>query len=158
MNQSKPIISALALMLTATMAEAQTAVVPAGGEAIGQAGSVTYTIGQPFAGFAGNENGSINIGVQQPYIIGVVPPPDGIAELQAEFAVYPNPTTDAVTVTTTESDSYSYELLAETGAVVKKDDFDESCLVEMSAFVPSTYMLRISNKKGQMKVFRIVKQ
>ncbi len=158
MRKTKSIIPVMALMLSASLAQAQTATVAAGGEATGEAGSVSYTIGQPFAGFAGNENGSINIGVQQPYIIGVVPPPDGIAELQADFAVYPNPTTDVVTVSTPVSDEYTFELLSEAGAIVKKGDFDESCKVEMSAFVQSTYMLRISNKKGQMKVFRIIKQ
>lgn len=158
MRKTKSIIPVVALMLSASLAQAQTATVAAGGEATGEAGSVSYTIGQAVAGFSAGESGSVTIGVQQPYIIKQETPPDGVAELQAEFKVFPNPTTDAVSVVTNESDDYSFELVTEAGAIVKKGDFDESCLVEMSAFVPSTYMLRISNKKGQMKVFRIVKQ
>lgn len=158
MNQPKTLISTLALLLTVATVQAQSALTTAGGEASGEAGSASYTIGQAVAGFTLSDGGSLTAGVQQPYIIKQETPPDGVAELQAEFKVFPNPTTDAVSVVTNESDDYSFELVTEAGAIVKKGDFDESCLVEMSAFVQSTYMLRISNKKGQMKVFRIIKQ
>lgn len=158
MNQPKTLISTLTLLLSVATVQAQNALTTAGGEASSEAGTVSYTIGQAAASYALSDGGSLTAGVQQSYIIKQVAPPDGVAELQAEFKVYPNPTTDAVSVTTTDSDDYSFELHTEAGAIVKKGDFDESCMVEMSAFVPSTYMLRISNKKGQMKVFRIVKQ
>ena len=80
------------LLLFITAAKAQDNSVTSGGDASGADGSVAFSIGQVFYGYAVDFDGnSINEGVQQPYIVDVV---TSILTENVEIELFPNPTTD----------------------------------------------------------------
>ena len=81
------------LFCIAGIVAAQSAVVPVGGDAQGNGGSVSYTVGQIAVQTVTNSNGSITIveGVQQPYEIQTVGV-DAYPQIALDAVVYPNPT------------------------------------------------------------------
>ena len=81
------------LFCIAGIVAAQSAVVPVGGDAQGNGGSVSYTVGQIAVQTVTNSNGSITIveGVQQPYKIQTVGV-DAYPQIALDAVVYPNPT------------------------------------------------------------------
>ncbi len=72
---------------------AQSAIVPVGGDAQGNGGSVSYTVGQIAVQTAANSDGSVTVaeGVQQPYEIMTVGV-DDYPQIALDAKVYPNPT------------------------------------------------------------------
>lgn len=72
---------------------AQSAIVPVGGDAQGNGGSVSYTVGQIAVQTAANSDGSVSVaeGVQQPYEIMTVGV-DDYPQIALDAKVYPNPT------------------------------------------------------------------
>ena len=81
------------LFCIAGIVAAQSAVVSVGGDAQGNGGSVSYTVGQIAVQTVTNSNGSITIveGVQQPYEIQTVGV-DAYPQIALDAVVYPNPT------------------------------------------------------------------
>ena len=81
------------LFCIAGIVAAQSAVVSVGGDAQGNGGSVSYTVGQLAVESAANSNGSITVleGVQQPYEIMTVGV-DDYPQIALDAVVYPNPT------------------------------------------------------------------
>ena len=67
----------------------QSNTVSAGGDADGDNGSISYSIGQVVYTSAQGSNGNVNQGVQQPYDVGVV---TGIEEAGINLSVFTNPT------------------------------------------------------------------
>ena len=89
----KKIYSLIFILLGVTAAFAQSAIVPVGGDARNNNGSVSYTVGQIAVQYSANNDGSITVleGVQQPYeimTIGV----DEYPQIVLNAVVYPNPT------------------------------------------------------------------
>ena len=89
----KKVALLLVFGLSAAFMYAQSALVPVGGDAQSNTGSVSYTVGQVAASTASNNNGSISVaeGVQQPYEIMTV----GVNHypgITLNAKVYPNPT------------------------------------------------------------------
>ena len=72
---------------------AQSAIIPLGGDAQSNNGSVSYTVGQIAVQTSVNSNGSISVteGVQQPYEIQTVGV-DNYPQISLNAVVYPNPT------------------------------------------------------------------
>ena len=76
-----------------TAVYAQSAIVPVGGDAQSNSGSVSYTVGQIAVQTTTNSNSSISVaeGVQQPYEIMTVGV-DDYPQIALNAVVYPNPT------------------------------------------------------------------
>lgn len=146
------------LFLSLLMSNAQSALVSAGGEASSEGGDVNYAIGQTFANYSSSEAGSVAAGVQQAYEISPVAPADGVEELKIEVSVFPNPTADVLNISVTDKTELNYELAFTSGVVVAKGKFKESKELLMENYVPSTYMLRLFDKNGKTKIFRIIKK
>ena len=91
MEKNILLFSFLFLMVTGIFA--QSAIVPVGGNAQSNSGSVSYTVGQIAVQTVNSENGSVSVaeGVQQPYEILTVGV-DDYPQIVLNAVVYPNPT------------------------------------------------------------------
>ena len=142
--------------LIGAKANAQTAVATAGGEA----GTMSYTVGQIAVEPSVSDKGSLTPGVQQAYEITIV---DGIAETQIslEAAVYPNPTADWLTLTVADNDvaNLRYTLLDANGRTIATDNItDAQTAIDMGRLTPAMYLLRVDDGAKSVKTFRIVKK
>ena len=150
------LIPAFALLACAANCQAQTAVVAAGGEA----GTMSFTVGQIAVEPAESATGSLTPGVQQAYQITVV---DGIAETQIslEAAVYPNPTADWLTlrVDDTNAANLRYTLTDANGRNIAAADIaDAQTAIDMANLAQGIYFLRVDNGESPLKTFKIVKK
>ena len=138
--------------LIGAKANGQTAVVTAGGEA----GTVSYTVGQTFVDVAVSDKGSVTPGVQQAYEITII---DGVDDRQVtlEAAVYPNPVTDRLVLRVDDTD-LRYSLTDANGRAIAADNIiDVQTSIEMSNLAQGVYFLRVDNGKNMVKTFKIVK-
>ncbi len=138
--------------LIGAKANAQTAVATAGGEA----GTVSYTVGQTFVDVAVSDKGSVTPGVQQAYEITII---DGVDDRQVtlEAAVYPNPVTDRLVLRVDDTD-LRYSLTDVNGRAIAADNIiDVQTSIEMSNLAQGVYFLRVDNGKNMVKTFKIVK-
>ena len=138
--------------LIGAKADAQTAVATAGGEA----GTVSYTVGQTFVDVAVSDKGSLTPGVQQAYEITII---DGVDDRQVtlEAAVDPNPGTDRLVLRVDDTD-LRYSLTDVNGRAIAADNIiDVQTSIEMGNLAHGVYFLRVDNGKNMVKTFKIVK-
>ena len=155
MTEKRRILAVAAVLFCASAATAQTTVATSGGEA----GTVSFTVGQPFYETATSDAGSLAAGVQQAYTISVV---DGIenTQISLEAEVYPNPVTDRLNLRVVDaSDSALHYTLPDTnGRTLEIDDIQDALsAIDMSQFVQGVYFLRVDNGERVVKTFKIVK-
>ena len=82
----------LLFVLSASVLFAQNAVTVSGGEANGNSGSVSYSIGQTFYSTNVGSNGQVSEGVQQPYEIYDVTEVQSTISDVISLSAFPNPT------------------------------------------------------------------
>ena len=153
-KEVRKLIPAMALFLSATAANAQTAVTTAGGEA----GTLSYTVGQPFYEAATTDAGSLTPGVQQAYVITTVEV--GVPETAASLTLeaYPNPTPDNLTLRCEANAALRYTLTDANGRTLLAGDTNSDLTtIGMSQFTPGIYLLRVDDGNVMVKTFRIVK-
>lgn len=157
--QSKAIITILLFFLFISLSYSQEAVIPAGGNAIGSSGSVSYTIGQIGYTTDVTTNYSMAAGVQQPFEISVL----SVDETLFSYAlkVYPNPTTDALIL---DIKDFSAGNLTYTVS-----DIDGRFLSQQKITVPQTainfvqlpngvYFIKVDLQGKNIKTFKIIKK
>jgi len=153
MKLTIPITVAM-LLISSVAANAQTTVATAGGEA----GSISYTVGQPFTEPATSESGSIAPGVQQAFVITAVEV--GIGEIAdaVTLEAYPNPVSDRLTLSAACDASLRYTLTDANGRVLLTDNVSsDQTTIGMSQYAPAVYLLRVADGETIVKTFRIVK-
>ena len=158
-RKAQKLILAIALLVGAVHSQAQTAVATAGGEA----GTMSYTVGQPFVEPTISDAGSFTLGVQQAYQIAVVEVgvPEFATALTLEAAVYPNPVTDRLTLCVSDIESFTlrYTLTDANGRVLAAADIAKAHIaIEMGGFVQGVYFLRVTEGETLVKTFKIVKK
>jgi hypothetical protein len=138
---------------------AQESIPVSGGNAIGSGGSVSYSIGQIVYTTNTGINGSVAQGVQQPYEISVI----GIEEtigIILFYQVYPNPTTDFLTLKVENYDKWDllYRLFDNNGRLLesKRITSTETDL-DMTNYVAGIYFLKVLNKHREVRTFKIIK-
>ena len=155
----KTIVFFFALWMMAMQTiEAQSDVVPMGGTATGDGGTVTYTIGQ-IAVQSYEESGVIiSEGVQQPYeiqIIGI----DNYPGITLNAVVFPNPTNGNVQLTmNNEQSEGEVKVFDMNGKLlfVKKIE-GENTEIPMSELAAGTYFVNVVSEKQVLKTFKVVK-
>ena len=143
---------------------AQETITTTGGEATGNAGSVSYTIGQIAVQTVSNGNASIAEGVQQPYEIQTVGV-DNYPNITLNAMVYPNPTADRLTLAVganlVGANSYSplqAILFTTNGQPLQTVTVaGEHTVVDMTNVAAGTYYLRVTDGKQTLKTFKVVK-
>ncbi len=157
MKQKKTFMSIAFLLLGLGGLHAQESPTAAGGEATGTGGTASYSVGQVVYTTATGTNGSVAQGVQQPYEISTTV---GINEtsINLEMSVYPNPTTDYLTLKVEDNFNLSYQLYDLQGKVIEnKKVTADNTTIKMKALPKATYFLMVTDNKNTVKTFKIIK-
>ena len=148
----------LAMLLVSFGLQAQVSVNAAGGNVMGDGGSVSFSVGQvTFSANAGT-NGSVTQGVQQPYEISVLSVA-GQAE-NISLSVYPNPSTDYLYLTASDEISgLSYQLFDMNGRLLKSEKIvGNQTNINMQGLVSATYFVKVNQGNKTVKSFKIIKK
>jgi hypothetical protein len=141
---------------------AQTSINTTGGVASGSGGNVSYSLGQLVYTTNTGSNGSVTQGVHQAYEISVVTAVESAIAIR--LSVYPNPTTDYLTLevdaSTLESDQQlSYQLLDINGILLLNAKITGcQTSIMMSNLATATYFVKITNGDKDVKTFKILKK
>jgi hypothetical protein len=157
MKHKKTITSIAFLLLGLGGLYAQESPTTAGGEATGTGGTASYSVGQVVYTTATGTNGSVAQGVQQPYEISTTV---GIKEtaITLELSVYPNPTTDYLTLKVEDNTELNYQLYDLQGKVIEnKKVTANSTTIKMEALPKAIYFLNITKNNRIVKTFKIIK-
>lgn len=135
-------------------------IITSGGNINGSDGSVAYSLGQMVFNHYISNSGSILEGLQQPleiYFTGFNQP-----QLQVETLVYPNPADDYIILKIKQEvllQNLQYDFYDINGRLLQNGLIkDEQTVVQLQNLPPSSYLLKISNKKSQSKTYKIIKK
>ena len=160
----KKILLIAGAMVLIMMGYAQETITTTGGEATGNAGSVSFTIGQIAVQTAANGNASIAEGVQQPYEIQTVGV-DNYPQLTLDAKVYPNPTADRLILSFCSSVVETHGRASLQAALFNNNGQHIRTLnvtgvqtdIDMTDLSSGTYYLRVTDGKQTLKTFKVVK-
>jgi hypothetical protein len=148
-------------MAISTAMIAQQQLVPAGGNAAGSTGTISYTLGQPLLMQVSGQGVSLTGGVQQPFEISVV---SGLKDPRFEqmaLTVFPNPVQQKLVLSYHEviAGTLSYSLYNLQGELIVNGKVQQSNTEIIVDHLPSsTYLLRITEGNREVKTFRIIKK
>jgi len=159
------IIGMLFLGLGLSGLNAQEVITSGGGNASGNGGSASYSIGQVVYATNNGTNGSVAQGVQQPFEISIVTGIEEAKGITLQFLVYPNPTTGILILKIAGETEIQFiaSLYDMNGKLLenKKIDSNETS-IDLSHFVHGTYFLKVVRTKKtlspeEIKTFKIIK-
>ena len=157
MKHKKTITSITFLLLGLGGLNAQENPTASGGEATGAGGTASYSVGQVVYTAATGTNGSITQGVQQPYEISVT---TGVNKttINLELSVYPNPTTDYLTLKVEDNTELNYQIYDNHGKVIaNKKVTATTSTINLESLPKATYFLNVVNNSQVLKTFKIIK-
>lgn len=136
----------------------QEALLPSGGEAQGNGGSVSYSIGQTHYISVNNSTGTVSQGVQQAYEIFTV----GIFDhsIEIDLSVFPNPTANELNLKVSNwgQQQMQFRLLDMSGKVlISRDIIQETTILNMLTYPPAVYLLEVYSGNQPVKSFKIIK-
>ena len=141
-----------------TSLHAQIAIPASGGNATGN-GTVSYSIGQVV--YTVNTNlGSVAQGVQQPYEISVITAIEDAKDISLVFSVYPNPTTDFLTlkVMNYDMENLSFWLYGVNGNLIETRKISAGeTQISMTNQLSGSFFLKITEGNKEVKTFKIIK-
>jgi hypothetical protein len=141
-------------------ANAQEAIITAGGDASSSDGTVAYSIGQiVYTTYIGS-SGSVAQGVQQAFEISVLEELPKIKGISLMISAYPNPTTDFLNlkVERYEDRNLSYQLFDVNGKIIEAKKLkSEQTSISMRNLAPATYFINIIQNNKKVKTFKIIK-
>ena len=156
----KSTLSMLSILVSIGL-QAQESIPASGGEAAGEGGSVSYTVGQIVYHTHTGTTGSVSEGVQQPYEISVI---TGIEEsgISLNISAFPNPTTDYLILKIADDafqeTRYTMALYDVNGRIIKQQFIvANETTIDMADLHPATYLLKVVNDNQEVKTFKIIK-
>ncbi|MDD2307220.1 MAG: T9SS type A sorting domain-containing protein [Prolixibacteraceae bacterium] len=165
MEHKKLYLSVVLLFaLGLTRLNAQESVNVSGDNALGSGGSVSYSVGQVVYTTNSGTTGTVSQGVQQPYEISVITGFEDIKWMNLNCSVYPNPTTDYLTLKIDASASIpirnlSYQLYDMNGRLLESGKLESyETQIVMVNLVPETYLLEVFDQNKIVKSFKIIKR
>jgi len=141
-------------------AQAQEAVIAAGGDASGSGGTVAYTVGQLVYTTHKGTTGSVAQGVQQAFEISVISGLKEVKGINLTISAYPNPTTDFLNlkVENYNNQNLSYQLLDMSGKLLETKKLEgEQTRIGMSNLAHATYFVKVIRNNNEVKTFKIIK-
>ena len=160
--RKKQLSVALLLFLGIPVIYAQESTVSSGGKTSGSGGTLDFSIGQVVYTALSGPNGSLSQGVQQAYEIYEIAQSTDDKISSQQFSVYPNPTTDNLTVNCeqTEAQKFSILLYDIEGKLLQKNESTGAITeVPMDDLTPSTYIMKlIGENSTELKAFKIIKK
>ena|SRR5690554_6760371 len=148
------------LGLGLTALKAQESVNATGGDASGEGGSVSYSVGQITFQTHTGTNGSVAQGVQQPFEISVVTAIEEAKGINLSVTAYPNPTTDNLTlhIRDFELSDLFYQLYDMNGILLQSERITGTrTSIAMINLAPATYFLKVAQGNREVKSFKIIK-
>jgi len=149
----------LLMLLTYENTQAQQAIVPIGGDAIGASGQISYSIGQiAYTTYEGS-TGSVSQGVQQPFEISVITETNESAA-EVLCTSYPNPTSEGLYlhIKAEPFSEFHFQLVGLTGKLLHSGVIhEEVTYIDMKSLSAGIYVLRIQSNHTNIKTFKIVK-
>ena len=142
---------------------AQSAIVPVGGDAQSNSGSVSYTIGQIAVQTSTNTNGiTVGEGVQQPYEILTVGV-DEYPQIVLNAVVYPNPTDNIAQLQLNgfeiPSGGISANLYEGNGKLLQTLTVTEELTTfHIGQYATGTYYLELRDGKRLLKTFKVIRK
>jgi len=150
----------LLLGLGLTGLQAQSSGNATGGNASGSGGSASYSVGQVVYNTNSGTNGSVAHGVQQPFEISEVSGLEEANDINLSVSVYPNPTTDYLTLRIDEFEisNLSFQLYDMSGKLLQSEKITgNQTSIIMSNLVPATYFVKVIQANKEVKTFKIIK-
>jgi hypothetical protein len=150
-------ITTIVALIFSVALHAQESPTAAAGEATGTGGTASYSVGQVVYTTATGTNGSVAQGVQQPFEISTTV---GINEtsINLELSVYPNPTTDYLTLKVADNSNLNYQVYDLQGKVIEnKKVTANSTTISLEGQPTATYFLSVTKNNQVVKTFKIVK-
>jgi hypothetical protein len=157
MKHKKTITSVAFLLLGLGGLHAQDTVTTTGEEATGIGGTSSYSVGQVVYTTATGTSGSVAQGVQQPYEISTTV---GINETAINLAliVYPNPTTNYLTLKVEDNSALNYQLYDLQGTVIENKKVNSNTTtISVENLSTATYFLSVTKNNKLVKTFKIIK-
>lgn len=147
-----------------TGATAQQTVSASGGEASGNGGSVSYSVGQLFLMTHEGTSGSVSEGVQQPYEISVITTIEEAESIDLVALVYPNPVSGYL-ILSVENDDFEnleFRLFDVNGKLLSNGKItDRETTISMTGLISGNYFLKVIQTMPvplDVKTFKIIKQ
>lgn len=157
MKHKKTITSVAFLLLGLGGLHAQESPTSTGGEATGTGGTASYSIGQVVYTTNTGTNGSVAQGVQQVFEISTTL---GINEtsINLELSVYPNPTTNYLTLKVEKLENLTYQLIDLQGKIItNKKVTAKTSTIKMEDLPKAIYFLNVTKNNQLVKTFKIIK-
>jgi len=132
----------------------------AGGDGVGDDGSISFSVGQPFFNTYINTDYSVNEGVQQSFLKDEIKNPSR-KEPQIHVMVYPNPVDDFFTIKVEglEYINITYKLFDFQGKLINGNPLEPlSTMVSAHNLPTGIYLLHILKKDQHIKTLKIIKQ
>jgi len=154
----------VALLLASVSTKAQETFATTGGDATGTSSSISYTVGQmaimtSYERVTAVENTSANVreGVQQTYSVEELKI-EGAEPFNFDIKVYPNPTTDNITVKLERAAvGMHYELYGANGQLLRKESIgSDEQTIDMGDCAAGAYILRVVGETATQS-YRIIK-
>ena len=149
----------LLLCMGITLLHAQQSANAAGGDATGNNGSASFSVGQVAYTYVAGSSISSNQGVQQPYEFFLV----GINEekgISLSMSVFPNPTQVLVNLKIESGDfeNLSFQLFDISGKLLLTQKISSALTaVPMQTLASGAYLLQVVEQQKQLKTFKIIK-
>ncbi|MFT4576589.1 MAG: hypothetical protein ACI9SI_001517 [Polaribacter sp.] len=157
MKHKKTITSIAFLLIGLGGLQAQETVATTGSEATGIDGTASYTVGQVVYTTATGTNGSVVQGVQQPFEISTTL---GVNEttINLELSVYPNPTTNFLTLKVEKIENLHYQLIDMHGKLIEsKTVSSNSSNISLENQPTAIYFLKVTKNNHLIKTFKVIK-
>lgn len=151
------IISFAFILLGLGGLHAQESPTASGGDATGTGGTSSYSVGQLVYTTSTGTNGSVTQGVQQAFEISTTL---GINEttINLELSVYPNPTTDYLTLKVEKTEGLSYQMYDLQGKIIAiKTVKSTSTNISLEGQPTAIYFLNVAKNNQLVKTFKIIK-
>jgi len=138
---------------------AQQTISPAGGDATGMEGTVSYTVGQIVYTTNTGTNGSVSQGIQQVYEISVISGFD--MDIKLSVTTYPNPVENKLILKTEAENAvdYNYQIFDMNGNLIETNKIvSNESIIFMGNLSPAVYFLEITEGQKEIKTFKIIKK
>jgi hypothetical protein len=134
-----------------------------GANATGSSGTVTYSIGQVFYTYIGQSVYNVAQGIQHEELEKTLTTPENSIEPKTEIFIFPNPTTDFVTINMEgsefENGLKSYQLYDIQGRILKQNTINQTeTQINLTNLSSSIYILQVYANNKVLKTFKILKK
>ena len=146
------------LLFAAGSVTAQTVISANGGMATAAGAKVSWTIGETIVATVGDANNTLTQGFHQSKL--TVTAINDIQIAGVEIKVYPNPTSDFVTVHFSKvMEKPTYMLFDLSGRLIQQKNIESTdAKIDMTSYAGGSYILKVNSGQKPLQSFKIIKR